>query len=108
MAEREEISAEFPYEPCDIPIDGKPADVTAAVDAYSRRLQESQLPKLLLTAEPGGLISPERAAWAKSHLPNLEVVGIGPGIHYLQEDSPHTIGREIAAWQAGLDPATAG
>ncbi len=91
--------------PCDIPIDGKPADVTAAVETYSGKLQRSQLPKLLLTAEPGGLISPARAAWAQSHLPNLEIVGIGPGIHYLQEDNPHLIGREIAAWHAGIDAA---
>ena len=88
--------------PQDIPIDGRPADVAEAVESYSRRLQQSELPKLLLTADPGGLISPARAAWAGSHLRNLEIVNIGPGIHYLQEDNPHLIGREIAAWREGL------
>ena len=94
--------------PRDIPIDGNPADVAEAVQSYSRKLQQSELPKLLLTADPGGLISPARAAWAEAHLRNLKIVDIGPGIHYLQEDNPHQIGREIAAWREGLGSTASG
>ncbi len=93
--------------PREIPIDGKPADVAAAVDSYDSKLQESELPKLLFTADPGGIISAERAEWAKAHYKNLNIVDIGPGIHFLQEDNPHLIGREIAAWRAGFASATA-
>ena len=33
---------------------------------------------------------------------NLKTVDIGPGIHFLQEDNPHLIGEEIAAWYKTL------
>ena len=92
--------------PRDLPIDGKPADVVEAVESYGRKLQESELPKLLFTATPGGIIDAKRAEWARSHYKNLQVVDIGPGIHYLQEDNPHLIGKEIAAWREGLDSTT--
>ena len=91
--------------PRDIPIDGKPADVAEAVESYNRKLQESELPKLLFTAKPGGIISPEMIEWAETNLSNLNVVDIGPGIHFLQEDNPHLIGSEIAAWYAALESA---
>lgn len=88
--------------PREIPIEGKPADVTATVQEYSTRLTESQLPKLMFTATPGGIIREERAAWANANLPNLETVDIGDGIHYLQEDNPHLIGAELSRWYAKL------
>jgi len=37
-------------------------------------------------------------AWAREHLPNLEIVSIGPGLHFVQEDNPHEIGAQLAAW----------
>ncbi|MGY4427848.1 haloalkane dehalogenase [Bradyrhizobium sp. F1.13.1] len=40
--------------PRQIPIEGDPADVTAAVDAYAEWLKSSHVPKLFLRAEPGG------------------------------------------------------
>ncbi len=40
--------------------------------------------------------------WSKEHLPKLTTVDIGQGIHFLQEDNPHLIGRELAAWYQGL------
>jgi len=32
------------------------------------------------------------------HLPNLEVVSLGRGLHYVQEDHPHAIGERLAEW----------
>lgn len=88
--------------PKEIPIEGKPADMTATVNEYSKRLTESQLPKLMFTAQPGGIIREERAAWAEANMPNLETVDIGDGIHYLQEDNPELIGSELARWYATI------
>ena len=34
----------------------------------------------------------------KANFSNLETVDIGPGLHYLQEDNPHLIGKQIAEW----------
>ena len=65
---------------------------------YNQKLQESELPKLLFYAKPGGLIGDKAVEWCKEKLKYLEVVDIGEGIHYLQEDNPHLIGSELAKW----------
>jgi haloalkane dehalogenase len=86
--------------PNEIPIEGEPADVAEAVGAYSAWLQEREVPKLLFAATPGALITAPVVEWARSALPNLEVVDLGEGIHYVQEDHPEEIGRGIARWLA--------
>ncbi|PLX30082.1 MAG: hypothetical protein C0600_08510 [Ignavibacteria bacterium] len=73
------------------------------ISEYSKKLQESAVPKMLFFAHPGGIINAETVAWCKEALPNLKTVDIGDGIHYLQEDNPHLIGRELATWIAELD-----
>jgi haloalkane dehalogenase len=88
--------------PCEIPIDGKPEDVYQVISEYSQRLQESDLPKLLFFAKPGGIINEKTAEWCRQNLKNLKVVDIGDGIHYLQEDNPHLIGAELAKWYQEL------
>jgi len=84
--------------PNEIPIDGYPADVTEIVLYYNQRLQETNLPKLLFYAHPGGIITSAMLEWCQQKLMNLETVDIGEGIHYLQEDNPHLIGSELAKW----------
>nr|6Y9G_A Chain A, Ancestral haloalkane dehalogenase AncHLD5 [synthetic construct]6Y9G_B Chain B, Ancestral haloalkane dehalogenase AncHLD5 [synthetic construct] len=84
--------------PRELPIDGEPADVVAIVEAYAEWLATSDVPKLLFYAEPGALISPEQVEWCRENLPNLEVVHVGPGLHFLQEDQPDAIGQAIADW----------
>jgi len=88
--------------PNEIPIDGKPADVSMIVERYSGKLQESELPKLLFYGQPGGIITSKMVEWCQQRLKNLKTVDIGPGIHYLQEDNPHLIGSELARWYQGL------
>lgn len=85
--------------PRDIPIDGEPADVVARVKEYGRWLAESEeVPKLLLTFEPGALVTEPVVAWCREHIAALEIEPIGPGVHYVQEDHPEAIGKAIAAW----------
>ena len=88
--------------PNEIPIAGEPANVVAAVEAYNTKLQESDLPKLLFASTPGALITAAGVAWCKENLKNLKVVDIGPGIHFVQEDNPHLIGKELSDWYVGL------
>lgn len=88
--------------PCEIPIDGIPADMHTLISNYSQKLQNSNLPKLLFYATPGGLITPEVVTWCKEKLKNLETVDIGSGIHYIQEDNPHKIGDELSRWYKNL------
>jgi haloalkane dehalogenase len=84
--------------PNELPIAGEPPEVVAAVEAYNRWLQQSDLPKLLFYGTPGAFIQAPAVAWCQEHLKNLKTVDIGPGIHYLQEDNPHLIGSELANW----------
>jgi haloalkane dehalogenase len=88
--------------PQEIPIGGKPADVAAIVEDYSRKLQTSDLPKLLFYGDPGGIIDSKVVSWCEESMKNLKSVNIGRGIHYLQEDNPHLIGRELADWYRRL------
>jgi len=88
--------------PNELPIEGEPEDVHRAVETYSERLQQSEVPKLLFHGEPGVLISAPIVQWSQENLKNLEVVNIGEGIHYLQEDNPHLIGEELARWYESL------
>ena len=88
--------------PNEIPIAGEPAAVVAMVEEYNRKLQQSRLPKLLLSATPGGIIDAQAVAWCQQNLPNLHVVDIGAGIHFVQEDNPHLIGTELAKWYSSL------
>jgi haloalkane dehalogenase len=84
--------------PNEIPIDGKPADVHQIVSDYNRWLQETELPKILFYANPGGLTNASVVEWSKANLKNLETVDLGRGIHYLQEDHPKAIGKALANW----------
>jgi haloalkane dehalogenase len=84
--------------PNELPIEGKPEDVTKAVREYNQKLQISNTPKLLIYGEPGILIAKPVVDWCMKNLSNLTTANIGAGLHYLQEDNPHTIGLEIAKW----------
>ncbi|MDX1608860.1 MAG: haloalkane dehalogenase [Halofilum sp. (in: g-proteobacteria)] len=89
--------------PREIPIDGRPADVHAVVSDYNRYLQETDVPKLLLYAQPGGIVRAETVDWCRTRLSHLETVDVGAGIHFLQEDQPEAIGRALRDWFRALD-----
>jgi len=84
--------------PMEIPIEGKPSDVHRVVEEYHQKLQTSAVPKLLFYAHPGGIVRSDLVEWCRENLKNLDTVDLGEGIHYLQEDHPHEIGRELAVW----------
>jgi len=84
--------------PNEIPIEGKPVGVHNIVEAYNSWLQKTELPKLLLHAQPGALIRKKGVDWCESHMKNLTSVDVGDGIHYIQEDRPEQIGEELAKW----------
>jgi haloalkane dehalogenase len=88
--------------PNEVPIEGKPADVVEAVQAYADWLGDSELPKLLLYAKPGAIIREPVLNWCLESIRNLKTVDIGPGSHFVQEDRPHEIGEAVAEWYRGL------
>ncbi len=87
--------------PNEIPIEGQPPDVHEAVQAYSQWLGESQMPKLLLWAQPGAILR-NLVPWCRENIANLKMVEVGAGVHFLQEDDPHGIGAAIALWMRQL------
>ena len=86
--------------PREIPIDGEPTDVTEIVQAYGDWLSGSDLPKLLINAEPGALLNGPPLDFARSW-PNTAEVTV-PGNHFVQEDSPHEVGAAIIDWYGKL------
>ena len=88
--------------PCEIPLNGQPAEMVELVSAYSLKLQDSALPKLLIYAQPGAVLNAAAVDWCRRNLQNLQTVDVGEGLHYLPEDHPQLIGAELAKWYTSL------
>jgi haloalkane dehalogenase len=88
--------------PNELPIEGEPADMTEIVEAYSAWFGESDVPKLLLYAQPGAIMREPMVEWCRKNMRNLKTVDIGAGSHFVQEDQPQAIGEAVAEWYRGL------
>jgi len=86
--------------PRELPIDGTPEDVADIVETYGTWLADCPLPKLLVSAEPGALLTGRALEFARTW-PNQHEVTVA-GSHYIQEDSPHDIGAALRAFVLGL------
>ena len=93
--------------PNELPIAGEPADVYATLERAHAALASSTYPKLLFVGTPGALVSPEYAEGFAASLEACELVSLGAGSHFLQEDHPETIGRATADWIARSEGGTA-
>ena len=70
------------------------------VDAYSRWLSASNVPKLFINADPGTILTGAQREFCRTW-PNQREVTV-PGYHFIQEDSPAEIGQAIAEWLSSL------
>jgi haloalkane dehalogenase len=86
--------------PREIPVEGEPADVVEIVARYGEWLSASDVPKLLINAEPGAILIGKQREFCRTW-PNQREVTV-KGVHFIQEDSPREIGRAIAEWYASL------
>jgi|SRR5215469_7697825 len=84
--------------PRDIPIAGHPADMDEAMRLAQESLTASRYPKLLFSGNPGGVVTPEYAEHFSASLANCTHIPLPSGVHFLQEDHPDIIGREVAKW----------
>ncbi len=84
--------------PNELPIAGEPARNVAVVRRIETWLRESDTPKLIQYADPGVMITAERAQWMIENYRNVETQFVGYGSHYIQEDNPQAIGRGIVEW----------
>jgi haloalkane dehalogenase len=83
------------------PLGGDPADVTEIVNSYSDWLPQSNVPKLFVNGDPGAGLTGSLRDFCRTWSAQREVTV--RGLHFLQEDSPHEIGRAIADWLASID-----
>lgn len=82
--------------PRQIPLAGEPEDVIGIVEQYGAWLQQSEVPKLFINADPGAILRGAARDFCRTW-PNQTEVTV-PGIHFVQEDSPDEIGEAIAKW----------
>jgi haloalkane dehalogenase len=83
-----------------IPVAGEPPDVAEVLTDNAAWLATTPLPRLLLWASPGAVISAELAAELTQTLPGLHAVHVGDGLHFLPEDQPGPIAAALHAWIA--------
>jgi len=86
-----------------VPLNGKPEKMASLVQRYREKLQQSSIPKLFFYAEPGAFMPEPVATWVKKNIPNLKSINVGKGAHFLQEDHPDLIGKEIKEWVIALE-----
>lgn len=84
----------------DLPVGGYPPHTTAIVDAYAQWLAGSQIPKLLISAEPGYLLKNRLLDFARTWPNQIEVTV--KGAHYIQETSPDEVGTAISRFVQSL------
>lgn len=86
--------------PRQIPLEGEPADAVETVAQNWAWLQSSPLPKLLINAEPGAILTGPMLDSARSLVNQTEVTVRGS--HFIQEDSGREIGLAIREWLAAI------
>lgn len=87
----------------EIPVAGEPAGTAAALSAASDHLVASELPTLLLTGQPGVLMTPTVIRWCRDNLRRLDVVDVGgPAGHFLPEDRPQEVADVLLDWVPSL------
>ena len=86
-----------------LPIGGAPAEVTRAYTAAADWWRTTEIPKLVLYAIPGRLQPKRLAEWAEQNLKNVTTAYVGPGVHFVQEDSPRGVARELDAWLEAIE-----
>lgn len=88
---------------------GEGADqINSIIADYSQKLQQSNLPKLMLYSLPGFITPIATAMWAKENLPRLEMVDIGEELHLAQETCPQLMGETISVWLQGIEQSKRG
>lgn len=70
-------------------------DLTDLITSYSVTLRNSDIPILLLYANPGATVTEKSVKYAEENLKNIETKYIGKGKHFLPEDQASNIASSI-------------
>ena len=82
--------------PRQIPIDGEPKEVAHIIEAYARYFSASDMPKLLISAEPGAILIGKQLEFCRAWRNQTEVKVSGS--HFIQEDAADEIGGALRSW----------
>lgn len=82
----------------DLPLGKGPDDVVKLIEKYSKWLQKTKIPKLLLYAIPGFMTTIENVIWARDHFPNTEIVALDDALHLAQESVPEQFSEALLKW----------
>ena len=86
-----------------LPIGGAPADVVASYSAAADWWMQTDLPKLVMHAQPGRLYPAELVEWTQANVPNVTAIPVGPGLHLVQEENPRAVAQAIDTWLDGIE-----
>ena len=87
--------------PNEIALGGEPADNVVTIDAYSQWLQKTELPKILLHAEPVGIIADPMLDWSKQNLKNLKPSTSAPASTTCRRTTPTASARPSPSGSKG-------
>ena len=82
--------------PRQIPIEGEPEEVHDIVTDYASWLPKTEFPKLFINADPGSILLDHARTFVRTWK-NLSETTVA-GTHFIQEDSPHEIGKALRNW----------
>ncbi len=89
--------------PNEVPIGKVPLETHNIVTDYNKFLEKMDIPWLFLYATPGALNTPAVADYWRDRAKNIEIVYIGNGLHFVQEDQPYAIGTAISDFYRRLE-----
>jgi haloalkane dehalogenase len=79
-------------------ISQEPGDFADVMNTYAEKLKETDIPMLLLYAKKGLINRKPAIEYAMENFNNLDIVYLGKGKHFLQEDHPVRISEAINKW----------
>jgi pimeloyl-ACP methyl ester carboxylesterase len=81
---------------------GERDETFEVISEMERRLRAISFPLLWLRATPGAITTPARIDWLQSNVPGVQVRNVGRGGHFIQEEVPDAIARELVSWLGRL------
>ncbi|UAB94262.1 haloalkane dehalogenase [Dactylosporangium vinaceum] len=87
----------------EIPIAGEPGDTAALMAAGWAHLRRSPVPKLLVHAAPGVVVTPAKVEQCRAELPALTTVRIDAPGHFLPAEAPEALAAALSAWLRTFD-----
>ncbi|MCF6256111.1 MAG: hypothetical protein L3K25_07390 [Gammaproteobacteria bacterium] len=76
----------------------EPELIAEMMNAIGKFMGATDMPVLLMYANPGLVVPPKAVGWYINKIQKLETAFLGQGLHFIQEDQPEAIGRALADW----------